>query len=194
MKHPSTRALYEYWNDRRGSQAAPERTDIDPTAIPRILADTFLLGSSTFGDPFFRLAGTRVCALFCRELKDQSFVDLFQRTGQRPIRAVLGLVSDESIATVAGVTGALADGATAELELLLLPLRHRGRTDTRMLGVIAPLTTPYWLGLMPVEALALGVTRNIGPVTQAPRSRRASPVLPIARLRHGLMVYDGGRN
>ena len=29
MKHPSTRALFEYWNARRGSRPAPERCEID---------------------------------------------------------------------------------------------------------------------------------------------------------------------
>src|SRR5687768_13653867 len=74
VKHSSTRDLYGYWNMRRGTRAAPERADIDPTAIPRVLADTFLLGIDASGDYVYRLAGTRVCALFCRELRGEDFV------------------------------------------------------------------------------------------------------------------------
>ena len=193
MKHPSTRALYDYWNRQRGSHAAPERSDIDPTAIPRVLADTFLLGVNALDQPIVRLAGTRVCALFCRELKDQNFVALFRRGGRSAIQDLLGIVCNEAVATVAGLTGSLADGDSTELELLLLPLRHRGRTDMRMLGVIVPLETPYWLGLMPIESLALGTLRHIGPVLEVRRPRLV-PSMPLGRRRHGLLVYDGGRN
>jgi len=40
VKHPSVRELYRYWNAQRGLRAAPERSDIEPGAIRRALADT----------------------------------------------------------------------------------------------------------------------------------------------------------
>src|SRR4051812_35751029 len=43
MKHPSVRELYHYWIAQRGLRAAPERSDIEPSAIRRALADTFIL-------------------------------------------------------------------------------------------------------------------------------------------------------
>jgi hypothetical protein len=190
MKHSSTRDLYSYWNQQRGERAAPERAEIDPTAIPRVLADTFLLGADASGELVFRLAGTRVCALFCREIKGTPFADLFGRDNQ-PIHDLLAIVCDEAVATVAGVTAGLHDGASGELELLLLPLFHRGRTDSRILGVLAPIGAPYWLGAVPVATLSLGVLRHLGP------PGRAAPIAPpgyrSGRLRHGLVVYDGGR-
>src|SRR5882724_4487529 len=73
MKHSSTRELYNYWNLRRGSRAAPERSDIEPGAIRRVLADTFMLSFDPQGGHPFRIAGTRVCALFGRELKGNAF-------------------------------------------------------------------------------------------------------------------------
>jgi hypothetical protein len=63
----------------------------------------------------------------------------------------------------------------------------------RVLGVIVPIETPYWLGLMPIDSLALGTLRHIGPVVEVRRPRLV-PSMPIGRLRHGLLVYDGGRN
>ena len=42
MKHASTRALYEYWNERRGSRSAPERGDIEPGGIGRALMEHML--------------------------------------------------------------------------------------------------------------------------------------------------------
>jgi len=43
MKHPSVRELYDYWNARRGLRSAPDRADIEPGAIRRVLADTFIM-------------------------------------------------------------------------------------------------------------------------------------------------------
>jgi len=192
MKHSSTRDLYGYWNLRRGERAAPERVDIDPTAIPRVLADTFLLGSDASGARIFRLAGTRVCALFCRELKGEDFVELFGRAHQGRIEDLIALVCDEPVATVAAVTAHLGDGTAAELELLLLPLRHQGRTDSRILGVLAPVAAPYWLGAVPVVSLSLGMLRHIGPVND-PVVPSPPPASNNGRLRHGFVVYDGGR-
>jgi hypothetical protein len=192
MKLSSTRDLYGYWNERRGERAAPERADIDPTAIPRLLADTFLLGADGCGEPVFRLAGTRVCALFCRELKGATFADLFGRDSRRQIQELLGIVSEEAAATVAGVTAHLDDGLSGELELLLLPLCHQGRTDSRILGVLASVGSPYWLGAIPVATLSLRALRHIGPVGEA-RPVAPPPGFRPGRMRHGFVVYDGGR-
>jgi hypothetical protein len=195
MKHSSSRDLYGYWDRQRGTRTVPDRMDIDPSAIPRVLADTFLLGSETGGDMFFRLAGTRVCALFCREMKGEPFVPLFGRGSRDQMRELLGIVCDEGAATVAGVTARIGDGAAAELELLLLPLRHHGRFDTRILGVLAPINPPYWLGTMPATALSLGPLRHLEPMT------KPAPLLPIRLpvrggkvVRRGFVVYDGGRH
>jgi len=192
MKHSSSRDLYGYWDRQRGTRTAPERMDIDPTAIPRVLADTFLLGDGPAGELVFRLAGTRVCALFCRELKGEEFVSLFGALSRRDIQDLLAIVCDEATATVAGVTAQIDDGATAELELLLLPLRHHGRFDSRVLGVLAPINRPYWLGTMPVTALSLGVLRHIEPMA-APLPLLSSTTVPSGRIRHGFVIYDGGR-
>ncbi len=62
MNHASTRAVFEYWNKRRGTRPAPERGDIEPTDIRHALGDTFMLAMDFVDQLCFRLAGTRVCA------------------------------------------------------------------------------------------------------------------------------------
>ena len=74
MKHTSTRELFAYWDRRRGRRPAPERGEIEPGPIRRVLGDTFILSFDEPAGHPFRLAGTRVCALFCRELKGEGFV------------------------------------------------------------------------------------------------------------------------
>ena len=77
MKHAASRELYAYWEERRGTRPAPERAEIEPGAIRGVLSDAFILAlDGSAGHPV-RLAGTRVCALFGRELKGESFLDLW---------------------------------------------------------------------------------------------------------------------
>jgi hypothetical protein len=77
-----------------------------------------------------------------------------------------------------------------DLEWLLLPLRHRGHNHIRLLGSMAPLQVPYWIGNSPITSLSLNGYRYIG--TTAVDSPK--PVIDIAaRWRHGLRVFDGGR-
>ena len=138
--------MFDYWNQRRGRRAAPDRADIEPGAIRRVLADTFILSfDETAGHPF-RIAGTRVCAAFGRELKNESFLDLWAADSRKQVRDLLNVVANETVGVVASARGTSTAGTTHDVELLVLPLSHRGRTNARVLGAMAPRDAAYWLG------------------------------------------------
>jgi hypothetical protein len=189
MKHPSNRELFDYWNERRGERLAPERADIEPSAIRSVLGDTFVL--EVTDNHLFRLAGTRLCALFGRELKAESFIKLWQRPGQTAVCELISVVMEEKIGIVASATGATSDDTLApvHLEMLLLPLAYNSRGEARLIGALAPMEAPYWLGAKAVGPLTLGIFRHIGAAAEAaPRFKAAT-----GRLKHGLTIYDGGR-
>jgi hypothetical protein len=191
MKHPTSRALFEYWNECRGDRAAPTRAEIEPSAIRRLLGDTFVLEAN--GRYPFRIAGTRLCALFSRELKGESFLQLWQHSGTEELRDMMAVVTDEQVGMVASATGATTDDALlpVHLELLLLPLAHGTASEARMIGALTPLALPYWLGAKPIGPLTLGMFRHLSGPAQSvalPRFKAAT-----GRLRHGLTVYQGGR-
>ena len=79
MKHAASQELYAYWEERRGTRPAPERAEIEPGAIRQVLSDAFILALDDRAGHPFRLAGTRVCALFGRELKGERFIGLWAR-------------------------------------------------------------------------------------------------------------------
>ena len=194
MKSASTRKLYAYWNERRGSRVAPERGDLEPGAIRSLLADSFIITFDPAAGHPLRLAGTRVCALFCRELKDAPFHELWRADSRAEIRELVSVVADEASPVVAGVSGQPAeDFPTADLELLLLPLYHRGHRNVRMLGMLAPVVVPYWLGTSPIVSLALGAVRHLGPGALTVSAPRLVPAQGPGRVRRGFTVYDGGR-
>jgi hypothetical protein len=201
MKHPSVRELYHYWNAQRGPRRAPERSDIEPGPIRRALADTFILaqnvatGHAAAADHSFRIAGTRLCAAFGRELRGAAFVGLWDQQSRRTINDLVGAVTRESVGAVAGARGCNADGEVLDFELVLLPLRHQTATDARVLGALAPQDLPYWFGMNPVGKLALGTIRYLGHENKEimDSGEDRGPLPTGGRIRHGLIVYDGGQ-
>lgn len=193
MKLATTRELFAYWDRCRGERLAPERADIDPAAIRRVLGDTFILAFERAAGHRFRLAGTRVCALFARELKGQPFLTLWGQASGEAVGQLTATIAGETVGAVASATGVTADGDTMALELLLLPLGQSGRMPVRLLGSLTPVSIPYWLGVRPLERLTLGALRYVGPaVDGAAPSLVADP--PPGRSSHGFVVYTGGRN
>src|SRR6202046_1638798 len=77
VKLAATIELYAYWNRLRGARSAPERNDVDPGAIRGVLADTFVLDFDARRGFPFRIAGSRANALFLKELRGFSFLDLW---------------------------------------------------------------------------------------------------------------------
>ena len=119
---------------RRGKRRAPERGEIEPSAIRRSLGDVFVLEFGRDDGHPFRLAGTRVCALFGRELKNEPFLNLWDAETRPFVAQLVNAVADDTTGAVASVTGRTAEGWSQDLELLLLPLAHRGDNRARMIG------------------------------------------------------------
>lgn len=164
MKHQATRDLFDYWNRLRRGRAAPDRADIEPTAIRNVLADTFMLEVNPGQDFPIRLAGTRFNGLFDSDQKGRPFLDLWRAEERRNIAAVLMTVADGVCPVVAG--GAAAphgQSASGSFEFLFLPLRHGGKTHARILGIVTPsrVRTPAWLGLLPPGPMALRALRIV---------------------------------
>jgi hypothetical protein len=191
MKHPTSRMLFSYWDALRGDRAAPERGDVEPGAIRHILADTFILEIGADNRAHFRLGGTRLCALFGRELKGETLVGLWPAEARDEMQHLIDVVIDETAGLVVGVVGATNDKATIDLEMLLLPLRHRGRPNARIIGAMSAVSLPPWLGFHALTNLQTVSHRVIWPC-----GRPISPA-PISEAsvdkRGHLVVHRGGR-
>ena len=189
MKHAASRELYAYWEAQRGTRPAPERAEIEPGAIRGALGDAFILSIDAAAGHPVRLAGTRLCALFRREIKGESFLDLWSPSSRSVVGGLLAILADEYVGTVAGVTAQSGAGETIDLELLALPLGTRRPSFARVIGVLAPLEVPPWLGTSPIGALTLGGRRHLGAAIE----QRLLPRFTAVRGRRGLRVYQGGR-
>ena len=163
MKQAVNRELFEYWNVLRGSRLAPMREDIDPGAIRARLADTFLLSLNTEDGHAFRLAGSSVCALFGKELKGGAFNDLWSSVSEPRIGELLQHIAEDKVGAVAHVIGRNLENEVLDLEMVLLPLLDGGGSASRLLGGLAPVGAPYWIGSRAVEAIDLEDVRYVGP-------------------------------
>lgn len=194
MKHPTSRMLHAYWERLRGERAAPERAEIEPGEIRHLLADSLILELDMAArQASVRLAGTRVCALYGRELKGLPFATLWGQRASDPWRLV-EVVAHDTLGVVAGLRGANAAGESLDMELLLLPLRHRGRTQVRALGTLTPESAPHWLGLRPLasaDTTSLRILTRQGPDGAATPSPPANDPGPLRR--GHLLVHAGGR-
>lgn len=163
MKHMVTRTLYSYWTKLRGDRIAPDRRDIEPAEIRHILGDTFILEAEE-GDAFdFRLAGTRICAIYGRELKGRALMSLFAAADHDALRSMVAAVVEDGAAAVIGIRGTSDRGNSVTIEMMLMPLTHQDRMNTRILGSIAAMEEPYWLEVQPIMQQAVTGLRVIWP-------------------------------
>jgi hypothetical protein len=193
MKHSATRALYAYWDRLRAGRAAPERSDLDPGAIRTLLGDVFLLEIGGKDHHVVRLAGTRICTLLGRELKGRPFAEPFAAADWQDLSALLDGVSEATTPAVAAIAGETRDGRTIDLEMLLLPLRHRGRTQARLLGSLVAGEWPYWAGQVPLSRFRLVTLRHLRGDQARPGSADLAEAPPPPRLDGPLRLLPGGR-
>jgi hypothetical protein len=206
MKLDGTIALFQYWNRLRAGRLAPKRTEIEPADIKTLLADTFILEKDARGEAVFRLAGTRLCATYGRELKGFAFASLWKQKDQRMIARLSHSAFAMKSVVVVSYYGISRNDRSNEFELVLLPL-DGGIENPRCLGAATPAERPFWLGADPIVEAQIESVRVIDPDREPIflSNRPAIDVPALAptqsaltkdgsgrRIRH-LVVLEGGR-
>ena len=210
MNQNGSITLFHYWNRLRDGRAAPKRSEVEPADIKALLADTFILERDTRGEAVFRLAGTRLCAGYGRELKGFSFPSLWRDKDQRLVSRLIHGVFEQKSVVLITYEGFSHNGRSNHFELLALPL-DGGVENPRCLGVISAVEKPFWLGADPITDALIDAIRVIDPDREpmflknrpeisvpslAPTELEAPETISALgrsrRIRH-LVVFDGGR-
>ena len=163
MKHKKTVKLYNYWNELRGNQPAPKRSALDPQLISDLLGDLFILERKSATAYDFRLAGTRLCSAYGRELREQSFPHFWSECDRESMETLLYSITEDAAAAVIGIQAQSAAGNTLPLEMLLLPLFQDSGKLTRILGGLVPLESAYWIGVDPLVHQSIRSLRLVWP-------------------------------
>ncbi|HXY59598.1 MAG TPA: PAS domain-containing protein [Methylocystis sp.] len=201
MRQAVSRGIYDYWNELRGERAAPERGDIDPAAIRHFLSDSFIIEIDRDCAFPIRLFGSKLNALWQKDQTGKPFLELWREEDRREVAAAILTVIDGATPIVGGAK-AKRRGRRAtpdvcmDLEVLLLPLRHHGKTHSRLLGALSCSNPPDWFGRVEADLLELCSLRVIRQEDQRnERSARGGPGLPgAARRPPQLIVYKGGKS
>jgi len=209
MKHSGSVDLFQYWDRLRAGRTAPRRTEIEPADIKSLLADTFILEQDSRGEAVFRLAGTRLCAIFGRELKGFSFPSLWAPKDQRLVARLANSAFHPGNVIIITFEGWSTQRRRCDFELLLLPLDGVNELP-RTLGIATAAEKPFWLGADPVTECTVDTIRVIDPDREPLfLKNRPAVVVPsivpsadaiagvgsgqgVRRIRH-LVVLDGGR-
>lgn len=183
MKHPASREYFAYWDEKRGLNPAPNRSELEPGPVRELLGDIFVLSYDPAAGYPFRVAGTRVCALLGQDLKSKEFSALFEPASRIEIEDILEAVTADKLAAVVGITARTSEGRPIPLELLLLPFNTRAHMPISLTGLMVPFVD----GVRALSDLALTSWRYMG----HPPQRFAPRVLRKLSLARGLMVYEG---
>jgi hypothetical protein len=170
MREQVSKALYDYWRALKGVRQAPERNDIEFGAIRGLLANVFILQVDPSGRFPMRLCGTRINALWLDEQKGRSFLEFWDARARGAVVAALATVTDESRPVVLRARSGSGDLPCLDVEVLLLPLRHFG-AQSLVLGALAPVNDPDWIGRRPVRALHVQSLRVPGSAEMARDAR-----------------------
>jgi len=202
MQQRTLQILYAYWNGLRAGRIAPSRLEIDPSRIGAILPEIFLIERVDAATYSYRLAGTRLCEIFGRELRGTNLLDGWAAADRALLARDLTLTCEHGAGTHFVVEAGAGSSRRVQLETLLLPLMHAGSAIGRVIGATSAIASPHWLGHDKLIDKRLVSHEQIWPDGR-PRSAAAAgshtapaPSLPPATLkgdRRAFRVLDGGR-
>ncbi len=109
---------------------------------------------------------------------------------------------DAACPILAAVSASPEGYRDADIEILLLPLRHGGHAASRLLGLATPAQQPQWVGLLPTAHFKLRALRRIEAYPGWASKSKGSALAyaakartnerPIAIHRH-LRIFNGGK-
>jgi hypothetical protein len=191
MQQPTSRQLYAYWDRVRNGRVAPRRFEIEPAKIAAFLPETFIAECAGMLGYRFRLAGTKICEQFGRELRGADLLGLWEAQDRDAVASLLRNVFTDAAVGHFLFRAYSRTNRPANFELVLLPLIHTGEAINRVLGAITAIEPPFWLGAEPLsrqEIVEMHLHWPDGPPPPAPPSD--TEVVRLARRR--FRVFEGG--
>jgi hypothetical protein len=197
MQQLTSRQLYAYWDRVRNGRIAPRRFEIEPAKIASLLPETFIAELTGLRSYRFRLAGTRICEYFGRELRGTDLMSLWSPKDRDAFASLLRTVSTDGAVGQVVFYAYTETHRRAKFELVLMPLTHTSDTINRVLGAVTAIEPPFWLGAAPLtlqEIIEVHLHWPDGaPVLTEPAPMAqpaASEIVHFARRR--FRVFEGG--
>lgn len=196
MQQRTSNLLFQYWDGMRRGRIAPYRYEIEPSKIANLLPETFIAETAPGGGYRIRLAGTRICDQFGRELRGCNLLEFWSLPDREGLASALHNVATDGAVAVAWISAAREDGRRAEFEMTLMPLVHTDKTISRILGCLTAIEPPVWLG---ADALRVFEIRTVdifwpdGLPQALLRNDHGTPKEPAAAELGGEIISDARR-
>jgi hypothetical protein len=189
--HPGSRALLCYWEAIRGEASAPLRRQLDLDKIRPLVPSLFILERHPSKGYVWRLAGTRLCQLWRRELTGMTaFSGLSVREKHVATRLCNGAVRWHQ-PFVLRLRLLTSLGHDIGAEMIGLPLRSLSGSSTHILGATMTFRDIEALEYDRIAAIELSAARTIW---SEPLPAEASERLIRAEAQPaGLRIIAGGR-
>lgn len=168
MRQEKTKKLLKFWlelfwqaGNTPGSVTSPhwpERSEIEPARCRELLANMFILERRN-QEIRYRLAGTGLCSLFGRELKQEAFSTAFADSDARAADNWVERLGFEDHLILLCSEARTNKGNSINLETLMLPLGNNGNRGERTVGITVPCDHPIWLGAEPIVSQSIKSVR-----------------------------------
>lgn len=192
--HPSSRALFRFWEQMRAENSAPRRDELDLTRVKRLVPHLLIAAYDRANGTYrYRLAGTGVCEIFRREVTGQDMLadwDSFETNVA--IRFLSGVVHNQQPCLIR--FRMLTDlGQTIGAELVGLPILAMDGA-IHVFGGLFPFRDVNTLGYSRITNIELSGARSIW-TEHLPGDALAaqSGDIGLSAPYRGLRVIAGGR-
>ena len=170
---------------------APRRFEVEPAKIAALLPETFIAECAGMLGYRFRLAGTKICEQFGRELRGADLLSLWDTDDRDAVASLLRNVFTDAAVGHFVFRAYSRTNRQASFELVLLPLIHTGEAINRVLGAITAIEPPFWLGAEPLSRQEIVEMHLHWPDgAPPPAARSGAEAVRLARRR--FRVFEGG--
>ncbi len=137
--HPSSRALFRWWETMRAESAAPHRALLDLKQVGELVPNLFIIERDRPRHGYrWRLAGTRICELYRRELTGSDVFSGWDNFERETVRRLLDGVAGRLQPAIMRLRLHTSLSQTIGAEWIALPLQPQNRTGIQVFGGLFP--------------------------------------------------------
>jgi hypothetical protein len=196
MLHPGSRQLFRYWETLRAEKAYPRREDVDFAAIKAVMPDLVIIERDHLRKSFrYRLAGSRVCALFGMNLTGTDAFASWDHFETDVIRRHLEIALTRFQPAVIRMRLTTDRDQQLAAELVVLPVQMQNSNRVQLIGGMFPFRPAASMGHTVIAARELVSARVIWTEHQGILPTQPENMLPNVGDRpvsRNFRLIDGG--
>ena len=192
--HPSSRALFRFWEQMRAEQAAPRRDQLDLSRIKPLVPNLFIAAHDPSTATYrWRLAGTALCEMMCHEVTGGNLLADWDRFDANVAARYLGKVIHALQPCLIRTRMQTDLNQMLGAELVGLPLQSAAGNSVHVFGGIFPFRSPASMGYSRILRLELSGARTIWTEHLPGDQLLAQTLAPAAAPFRNFHVIPGGR-